>query len=137
MRTVQKLEGGFGLATIVTTIGVILFEQIFLINQTSNPQSDFLTEGVFRIMSLFFIVTLLIVVGTYFHVSRQNKLAFLVVSVSCTFLVIFFGAIVFSGGAFYYYGAGGLLFILPMICAILTIFFAIRQQIVNSRLHMK
>lgn len=137
MKSFQKHEVWFGVAAVIATLGVVIFEKIVVFNRSGTDSNEFLTMESIRTLSFCLMLTLSLSIATYFHVSKQNKLAFIVVSISGTILALFFGLIFFSGGAFYYYGAGGFLFALPMIFGALSVFFAIRQQTLNSRLQMK
>jgi Na+-driven multidrug efflux pump len=137
MKTVQKLEVCFGFAPLVATL--IVFISVLITELTTNGRkfNSIYMENLYWTFSIIIAINLLLVFGAYFHAARRNKLGFTAVIIIGGILSIYFGVLFFSGGALYYYGAGGFLFAVPGIFAVLTIVFALRQAIENRRLEIK
>jgi len=129
MKTVQKLEVGAGIITLIATLLFFFFAGFLKIIKESEYFNTTVKEELFWSFLILIIPSLLITFGSYFHASKQSKLGFAALIIGGSILMLYFGVIFFSGGAFYYYGVvGGFLSVIPGIFAAMTIILALRSR---------
>lgn len=138
MKTVQKLEVFFGLATLITAVIEFYFEGIPQIKRIASLNSDTSVEGeVVRAFLFLLLPATLTFLGAYTHAVRQSKIGFILLLIGGSILVLILGIGLFSGAIFYFYGfAGGLLRVSPHFSALIAMLLAIySKKLFNGENH--
>jgi len=130
MKTIQKLEFGFGVATLVAAIFKFYFEHIFLIKKNGELSSAASGEEVLIRSFLFLLLPAVFVfVGGYFHAFKQSSFGLVVLLIGSSVLVLILLIGTFSGAIFYFYGfTGALVRALPHCFAAITGFLGLRLR---------
>ncbi len=132
-KTIQKLEIGAGLATLVASS--IYFYKSVLPYMDSDIREQNSIVGPLKIFLLIIFPALLTAVGSYIHAVKQSRFGLIMLLLGSSILTLFFGILLFTFAIFYYYGwLGGLLAITPGVFAALTIYFALRSRKLSSPL---
>ena len=130
MRTVEKFEIGFGLATLATA-SLFFYASIKRVLDPSNIDWDL----IIKIFLLVMLPAILTTIGSVAHVVGKSKVGFAVLGFGSGVLGLFFAVMLFSLGIFYYFGwIGGLFATTPGVFAILTLIVAVYSRRANKSL---
>jgi hypothetical protein len=130
MKTVQKLEIGFGLATLVSTLIVFYVTVLPAITDAlrDNSWATF-RSYVFQSFLLLIFPSFCVGIASTIHAAKGNHWAFLVVLLGGSILSLLFGIYIFSFAIFYFLGwIGGFLASTPGYFALATMFAALRTK---------
>ncbi len=130
MKTVQKLEIAFGLATLLASVVIFIFSAMPAIKlEAMNGRWDIVYEHIFSTILFGLIPALLIGIGSFFHAVYRRGIWFGCVLVGGTALILIFGMNLLSLAAVYFYGTvGGLLVSTPGLLAAVTVFLSFRSR---------
>ncbi len=128
MKTVQKLEIAFGIATLFSTTAY--YGLVILPLAKFYYQKEYDGELYFSLVGGFLLVVLpgiLRGLGAYLWASKKSSLGFAAIMLGGTITALYFGAYLFTGAVFYYHGRVlGLIAASPFLFATLTLVFAFR-----------
>ena len=132
MKTIQKLEIGFGLATLVATL-ILLY--LFASKAISDNHSDIIFESIISVVLLLILPAFLTGIGSIVHVVRQSRGGFITVLLGGTVLSLIFGLNFFSLAIFYFFGwVGGVIATTPALFALATVFAAMKSnKLLNAK----
>jgi len=127
MKTGQKLEIGFGIATFVMALMNFLFFSAPSLNKITDIPSEryLLISFIILVLPEFFIAT-----GAYSHSAKQSRVGFILLLFFGILLVMFHGWLLVTGIAFYGPNAAPQVWfgLSPAFFAVVTIFFAVRSR---------
>lgn len=134
MKNVQKLEIGFGLATLVTTwIFVFLFVFPVIVRELKDSNWN---EAAWHSVSVFLFLLLpplITSIGAVTHAIRQTRARFLLIFLGVAVLIFQFGIGFLTGVVFYFFGwVGGFFASMPGFLALATILAAWRTHKLGS-----
>ena len=129
MKTIQKLEVGFGLATLV---GTLIFFCVSVLRYTAGEKENYGLDDIYQSIFfegglLFIVPGLMIGIGSVVHTVRQSSVGLIAVLLGGTVLVLIFG---FSFLGFAVFGGWLRAFTLstPGLLAAFTMYFAYRSR---------
>lgn len=128
MKTVQKLEIAFGLATLISTL-IVFFISVSpaIRKEISEDRWNIIYGYLFWGFLLHMIPAFSIGISAFVHARRQSGSAFIILLLSGAVLVLVFGAS-FPFFAVYLGWLGGLIFSAPGFLAAFTIILAFRSR---------